>query len=89
MAISPQADAGKAREKVEAALALRRMEAGGGDRKSGKANLPDPIADTGEAREKVAAALGAGGDYHGKGKPKTGRLGDLQPVGGGRPPTVR
>lgn len=45
------------------------MKAGGGDKKSGTANLPDPIHDQGEAREKAAEItkkqpLGAGRKGH-------------------------
>lgn len=41
--------------------AKARMSAGGGDKKSGKANSPDPIVDRGEAREQAAKAVNVGG----------------------------
>lgn len=37
------------------------MAAGGGDRKSGVANLPDPIPDQARARDQAAAAVGVSG----------------------------
>jgi len=38
--------------------AKERMKAGGGDRKSGKENLPYPVQDAGQARDKAGAAFG-------------------------------
>lgn len=49
--------AAKAKELYQAA-AKDRMRAGGGDKKSGKAKLPDPIQDKGQSRDKAAALLG-------------------------------
>ncbi len=41
--------------------ATERMKAGGGDKKSGKENLPDPILDQGQARDKAGKAFGVSG----------------------------
>lgn len=50
-------------ERVEAELAKERMRSGGGDKKSGTAQMPDPIIGQGEAREKAAKAVGASARY--------------------------
>jgi ParB-like chromosome segregation protein Spo0J len=41
-------------ERVEAELAKKRMVQGGGDKKSGVAQMPPPIKDQGKARDKAA-----------------------------------
>jgi hypothetical protein len=41
--------------------AKERMTAGGGDKKSGRANLPYPIKDTGQARDQAARAFRVSG----------------------------
>ncbi len=50
-------------EKYEAGEAKKRMSAGGGDRRSGMAQMPPPITDAGAAREKAAAAVGVSPRY--------------------------
>lgn len=43
------------------AEAKKRLQATGGDRKSGKENFPDPIQDTGQARDKAGQRTQATG----------------------------
>ena len=45
----------------ERAMARARMSKGGGDKKSGRENLPDPITDKGKATDKAGAAMGVSG----------------------------
>lgn len=43
--------------------ARERMSAGGGDKKSGKEKIPDPVSGTGQSRDKVAALVGVNPRY--------------------------
>ena len=43
--------------------AKQRMQAGGGDQKSGQARMPDPIEDQGQAREKAAKLVAVSARY--------------------------
>ena len=41
--------------------AKERMRSGGGDKKSGKANLPYPIPEAGQTRDKIGKLVGVSG----------------------------
>jgi hypothetical protein len=52
-------------EKVEPERAKARMSDGGGDKKSGREQIPHPIADAGKARDKAGARVGEGSEGKG------------------------
>jgi hypothetical protein len=61
LTISQRAEVARMLKPMYEEQARERMAAGGGDRKSGVANLPDPIPDQARARDQAAAAVGVSG----------------------------
>lgn len=68
-------------KRIESERARERMRQGGGDKKSGKENLPDPISNTGQARDIAASRVGMSGRTAEKAAQVVDKIDDLEKKG--------